>query len=202
MGYERIEMHFMADMFVNCPDCNGKRYNDETLEVRYHGKSLADVLDMTVDEAISFLGDHRSLAGKLAALRNVGLGYLQIGQSSTTLSGGESQRIKIARELSEHTSEGAVYILDEPTTGLHIDDVDVLVGVLRSLVDRGSTVIVVEHNLQVILQSDHIVDLGPGGGDDGGNVVVVGTPSQISKARGSQTGAYLRKVRHSRKRAV
>jgi excinuclease ABC subunit A len=200
MGYERIEMHFMADMFVGCPDCDGRRFNDETLEVRYKGKNVADVLDMTVDEAHAFFGDQRALAARLATLKDVGLGYLQLGQSSTTLSGGESQRIKIARELSENASGGAVYILDEPTTGLHIDDVDVLVGVLRALVDSGNSVVVVEHNLQVIFQSDYIIDLGPGGGDDGGHVVAAGTPSQIARARGSQTGACLRKLmRSSRK---
>ncbi len=200
MGYERIEMHFMADMFVGCPDCDGRRFNDETLEIRYKGKNVADILDMTVDEAHAFFGDQRALAARLATLRDVGLGYLQLGQSSTTLSGGESQRIKIARELSENTSGGAVYILDEPTTGLHIDDVDVLVQVLRALVGSGNSVIVVEHNLQVILQSDYIIDLGPGGGDDGGRVVAAGTPSQIARARGSQTGACLRKLmRSSRK---
>jgi excinuclease ABC subunit A len=201
MGYERIEMHFMADMFVRCPDCDGRRFNEETLEVRYRGNNVADVLDMTVDEAHAFFADRRPLAARLATLGDVGLGYLQLGQSSTTLSGGESQRIKIARELSENTSGGAVYILDEPTTGLHIDDVGVLSRVLRALVDSGNSVIVVEHNLQVILQADHIVDLGPGGGDDGGYVVATGTPSQIARARGSQTGACLRRLVRSTRKA-
>jgi excinuclease ABC subunit A len=197
MGYERIEMHFMADIFVRCPDCDGRRFNEETLEIRYKGKNIADVLDMTIDEAHAFFTDRRALAARLAACQDVGLGYLQLGQPSTTLSGGESQRIKIARELSENASGGVVYILDEPTTGLHIDDVGVLSRVLRALVDSGNSVIVVEHNLQVILQADYIVDLGPGGGDDGGHVVAAGTPSQIAKARGSQTGACLRRLMRS-----
>ncbi len=201
MGYERIEMHFMADMFVGCPDCDGRRFNDETLEVRYKGKNVADILDMTVDEAHAFFGDRRPLAARLASLRHVGLGYLQLGQPSTTLSGGESQRVKIARELSENVSGGAVYILDEPTTGLHIDDVDVLVRVLHALVESGNTVIVVEHNLQVILHADYIIDLGPGGGEDGGRVVATGTPSQIARARGSQTGVCLRKLMRSSRKA-
>ncbi|MEE9269182.1 MAG: excinuclease ABC subunit UvrA [Candidatus Krumholzibacteria bacterium] len=194
MGYERIEMHFMADMFVCCSECGGKRYNPETLEISYRGKNIAQVLDLTVDEAASFFCDYKPLVARLRVLQKVGLGYLQMGQPATTLSGGESQRIKIARELSESVGSGAVYILDEPTTGLHIDDVDVLVKVLRELVDRGNTVIVVEHNPQVILQADHVIDLGPGGGDDGGEVVVVGRPAQVMKVRQSHTGKYLRKL--------
>jgi excinuclease ABC subunit A len=194
MGYEKIEMHFMADMFVLCPECNGKRFNEETLEVEYRGKNVSDMLDMTVDEALTFFGDGKGLTHRLKALKKVGLGYIQLGQPSTTLSGGESQRIKIARELSENDSGGGVYLLDEPTTGLHVDDVDVLVRVLRELVDRGNTVIVVEHNPQVILQADHVIDLGPGGGDDGGTVVGTGRPSEVMRIRGSHTGAYLKKL--------
>jgi excinuclease ABC subunit A len=200
MGYERIEMHFMADIFVRCPDCDGKRFNPETLAVLYRERNLADVLDMTVDEAVVFFEENEALTGHLGTLQKVGLGYLQLGQPSTTLSGGESQRIKIARELSENTVGHAVYILDEPTTGLHVDDVDVLVQVLRDLVDKGNTVIVVEHNLQVILQSDHVIDLGPGGGADGGRVVAFGTPSDVAGSRDSLTGACLRKLlKHARK---
>ncbi|MDH3216106.1 MAG: excinuclease ABC subunit UvrA, partial [Candidatus Krumholzibacteria bacterium] len=202
MGYERIEMHFMADIFVRCSDCDGRRFNADTREVTYHGKDVADVLDLTVDEAITFFADHRGLVERLITLKNVGLGYLQLGQPATTLSGGESQRTKIARELSENVGGGAVYILDEPTTGLHIDDVDVLVKVLRSLVHNGNTVIVVEHNIQVISQADHIIDLGPGGGEDGGHVVATGSPSQIMRARRSQTGAYLKKCLRSTRKGV
>ncbi len=202
MGYERIEMHFMADIFVRCPDCDGKRFNAETLAVVYRGRNLADVLEMTVDDAIGFFADNDALVAHLRTLQKVGLGYLQIGQPSTTLSGGESQRIKIARELSENTSGHAVYILDEPTTGLHVDDVDVLVGVLRELVDQGNTVIVVEHNVQVILQSDQVIDLGPGGGEDGGRVMGVGSPSEIAKVGESQTGAYLKKLLRTVRKGV
>jgi excinuclease ABC subunit A len=194
MGYERIEMHFMADMFVRCAECDGKRFNRETLEIAYKGKNVADVLDLTVEEALSLFGDCAPLAERLGVLGRVGLGYLQIGQPSTTLSGGESQRIKIARELSENEGGRAVYILDEPTTGLHADDVDVLIGVLRDLVARGNTVIVVEHNPQVILQADHVIDLGPGGGEDGGRVVCAGTPAEVMKSPRSHTGAYLKKL--------
>ncbi|MFQ5511040.1 MAG: excinuclease ABC subunit UvrA [Candidatus Krumholzibacteriia bacterium] len=200
MGYERIEMHFMADMFVRCPECEGKRFNPETLEVNHRGRNIADVLDLTVDDAVTFFGDHKPLVTRLRVLQRVGLGYLHLGQPATTLSGGESQRIKIARELAENVGGGAVYILDEPTTGLHIEDVDVLVRVLRELVDRGNTVIVVEHNPQVILQADHVIDLGPGGGEDGGRVVAAGRPAQVMKVRESYTGKYLRKlVRTKRK---
>ncbi len=203
MGYEKIEMHFMADMFVRCPECDGKRFNAETLEVAYHGKNVADILDLTVDEALTFFSGYKGLVDRLMVLKKVGLGYLQLGQPSTTLSGGESQRIKIAREFSENDSGGGVYLLDEPTTGLHVDDVDVLVRVLRELVDRGNTVIVVEHNPQVILQADHVIDLGPGGGDDGGAVVGIGRPSEVMRIRESHTGRYLRKLlRKERKGAV
>ena len=202
MGWERIEMHFMADMFVRCSECEGKRYNPETLAVTCHGKNLTDVLDMTVDEALTFFGDHKPLVSRLKVLDKVGLGYLQLGQPSTTLSGGESQRIKIARELTENLEGGALYILDEPTTGLHIDDVDVLMRVLRELVEKDNTVVVVEHNPQVILQADHIIDLGPGGGEDGGLIVAEGTPAQIMKARDSHTGKYLKKLFKTNKKGA
>ena len=194
MGYEKIEMHFMADMFVRCAECDGKRFNRETLEVTHKGKDLSAVLDLTVDEAIAFFGDVKGLVEKLEVLRKVGLGYLQLGQPSTTLSGGESQRIKIARELAENIEGGALYILDEPTTGLHVDDVDVLVRVLRDLVRQGNTVVVVEHNPQVILQADHVIDLGPGGGEEGGRVVCEGRPSDIMRAKESRTGEYLKRL--------
>jgi len=200
MGYERIEMHFMADMFVGCSECGGKRYNPETLEVTYRGLDLAQVLDLTVDDAIDHFANHPSLVDRLRVLQRVGLGYLRLGQPSTTLSGGESQRIKIARELSENATGGAVYILDEPTTGLHVDDIETLVSVLRELQGAGNTIIVVEHNPQVIAQSDYIVDLGPGGGDEGGTVVAAGTPAQVARAKGSHTGKFLRKyLSHARR---
>jgi excinuclease ABC subunit A len=194
MGFERIEMHFMADLFVRCAECDGKRFNRETLEVTCKGKTLSDVLDLTVDDALALFAGNKLLVEKLTVLSKVGLGYLQLGQPSTTLSGGESQRIKIARELSENVEGGAVYILDEPTTGLHVDDVDVLVKVLRELVTKENTVIVVEHNPQVILQADHVIDLGPGGGEDGGHVVCEGSPADVLKVRESHTGVYLKRL--------
>jgi excinuclease ABC subunit A len=200
MGYERVEMHFMADLFVRCSECEGKRFNHETLEITYRGLDLSEVLELTVDDALEHFGDHEALVERLRVLSKVGLGYIRLGQPSTTLSGGESQRIKIARELAENTEGGNVYILDEPTTGLHVDDVATLIVVLRELMEKGNSIIVVEHNPQVILQADHIVDLGPEGGDDGGRVVAVGSPLQISRVKESHTGAYLRKImRGSRK---
>ena len=200
MGYEKIEMHFMADMFVQCAECEGKRFNRETLEVAHKGKNLSDVLDLTVDEARTLFGDVKPLVDRLAVLAKVGLGYLQLGQPSTTLSGGESQRVKIARELAENVEADSLYLLDEPTTGLHVDDVDVLVRVLRELVDQGNTVIVVEHNPQVILQADHVIDLGPGGGEEGGFVVAEGRPAEVMRAKDSHTGAYLKKLLDREKR--
>jgi excinuclease ABC subunit A len=191
MGYERVEMHFMADMFVRCSECDGKRYNAETLEITYRGLDLAQVLELTVDEAIQHFADHRDLVSRLNILSRVGLGYLRLGQPSTTLSGGESQRIKIARELSENVEGGFVYILDEPTTGLHVQDVETLIDVLRDLQSSGNTVIVVEHNLQVIAQSDHVIDLGPEGGGGGGRVVATGTPDDVMRVGESHTGIYL-----------
>ncbi len=194
MGYERIEMHFMADMFVRCSECDGRRFNSETLEITYKGLNLADVLELTVDDAIVHFADRKDLVSRLRVLQKVGLGYLRLGQPSTTLSGGESQRIKIARELSENTEGGFVYILDEPTTGLHVDDVDVLIDVLRELQGKGNTVIVVEHDMQVVAQSDWVVDLGPEGGDEGGSVVAAGTPRDVAAEPSSHTGAFLRKT--------
>jgi len=194
MGYERIEMHFMADMFVRCSECNGTRFNRETLEITHAGLNLAEVLDLTVVDAMAHFAAHRELVSRLSVLKKVGLGYLRLGQPSTTLSGGESQRIKIARELADNLEGGFVYILDEPTTGLHVDDVDTLIAVLRELQSAGNTVIVVEHNLQVIAQSDWVVDLGPEGGDEGGRVVAAGPPAEVAKVQGSYTGQFLRKV--------
>jgi excinuclease ABC subunit A len=200
MGYERVEMHFMADLFVRCSECEGKRFNHETLEVTYRGLDLSEVLELTVDDACQHFAGHEALVKRLEVLSKVGLGYLRLGQPSTTLSGGESQRVKIARELAENTEGGSVYILDEPTTGLHVDDVATLIAVLRELMENQNSIIVVEHNPQVILQADHVIDLGPDGGADGGEVVAVGSPSQISRAKASYTGAYLRKIRRASKK--
>jgi len=193
MGYRRVEMHFMADVFVPCEECEGKRYNRETLEVQYKGKNISDVLDMTVDEAIMFFDRVPKLGEKLWTLSKVGLGYLRLGQPSNTLSGGEAQRIKIARELVESQGERNLYIMDEPTTGLHMSDVMKLLKVLDELVDAGHTVIVIEHNMEVIRFADYIIDLGPGGGDNGGKVVARGTPMQIMKSSRSITGRYLKR---------
>ena len=200
MGYERVEMHFMADMFVRCSECDGKRFNPETLEITYRGLDLSRVLELTIDEAILHFAEHRDLVSKLSVLSRVGLGYLRLGQPSTTLSGGESQRIKIARELSENVEGGFVYILDEPTTGLHVQDVETLIDVLRDLQKKGNTVIVVEHNLQVIAQSDHVIDLGPEGGDGGGQIVASGTPEELMRVADSHTGTYLMRFLRGMKR--
>jgi excinuclease ABC subunit A len=193
-GLKKIEMHFLPDVFVRCDLCHGRRYNRETLEVLYKGRSIADVLEMTVEEAVDFLGAIPSLRRKLETLRNVGLGYIHLGQSATTLSGGEAQRVKLATELSRVETGRTLYILDEPTTGLHFEDVRVLLEVLQALVDRGNTVVVIEHNLDVIKNADWIVDLGPEGGDQGGTVVAAGTPEAVARARGSHTGDALRLV--------
>jgi len=202
MGYERVEMHFMADIFVRCGECDGKRFNAQTLEIAVGGLNLAQVLDLTVDDAVVHFADTRDLVRSLRVLQKVGLGYLRLGQPSTTLSGGESQRIKIARELSENLEGGFVYILDEPTTGLHVDDVETLIDVLRDLQSAGNTVVLVEHNLQVIAQSDWIIDLGPEGGEGGGQIVAAGTPADVARVKDSHTGTYLRKfTRGSKRRA-
>lgn len=193
-GIIKIEMHFLADIYVPCEVCKGKRYNRETLEVRYKGKSIADVLDMTVYEALEFFNNIPKIKRKLETLRDVGLGYIKLGQPSTTLSGGEAQRVKLATELSKRSNGGTLYILDEPTTGLHAADIEKLLEVLHRLVDNGSTVIVIEHNLDVIKTADYIIDLGPEGGDKGGEVVAVGTPEEIAANPTSYTGQFLRKI--------
>ncbi|MEE8313854.1 MAG: ATP-binding cassette domain-containing protein, partial [Myxococcota bacterium] len=193
-GILRIEMHFLPDVFVTCEECIGKRYNPPTLEVRYKGKSIADVLDMTVDEALEFLQHIRAVNNGLQTLQEVGLGYIHLGQPATTLSGGEAQRIKLAKELSKRATGRTLYILDEPTTGLHFADVEKLLEVLNRLVERGNTVVVIEHNLDVIKTSDHIVDLGPEGGDKGGEIVVTGTPEEVANSPLSYTGQALEAV--------
>jgi excinuclease ABC subunit A len=193
-GSRRIEMHFLPDVFVRCDACHGRRYNRDTLDVPYRGRSIADVLEMTVEEALEFLGAVPPLRRKLETLRDVGLGYIHVGQSATTLSGGEAQRVKLATELSRVATGRTLYVLDEPTTGLHFEDVRVLLGVLQALVERGNTVLVIEHNLDVVKCADWIVDLGPEGGDHGGTVVAAGTPEAVARARGSHTGAALRQV--------
>ncbi len=190
-GIIKIEMHFLPDVYVACDVCKGKRYNRETLEVKYKGKSIYDVLEMTVEEGLAFFKDHPKIARKLRTLCDVGLGYIKIGQPATTLSGGEAQRVKLATELSRRPTGKTVYILDEPTTGLHIADVHKLVEVLQKLVDGGNTVIVIEHNLDLIKTADHIIDLGPEGGDKGGMIIAEGTPEQVAATKGSYTGEYI-----------
>ncbi len=193
-GVLKIEMHFLADVYVPCEVCHGKRYNRETLEVRYKGKSISDVLDMTVDEALPFFSALPKIADRLQTLQDVGLGYVKLGQSSTTLSGGEAQRVKLATELSKRSTGRTIYILDEPTTGLHADDVKKLLAVLQRLVDSGNTVLVIEHNLDVIKCADYLIDLGPEGGVGGGTVVATGTPEQVAAVPESYTGQYLKKL--------
>jgi excinuclease ABC subunit A len=191
-GVKKIEMHFLPDVYVTCDVCKGKRYNHDTLEVRYKGKNIFDVLDMTVEEGLAFFDGIPKIQRKLQTLFDVGLGYVKIGQSSTTLSGGEAQRVKLAAELAKRGTGKTIYILDEPTTGLHTDDVSRLLTVLQRLCDGGNTVLVIEHNLDVIKCADHIIDLGPEGGAGGGTVVATGTPEEIAQCEASYTGQFLR----------
>jgi len=193
-GLVKVEMHFLPDVYVPCEVCKGRRYNRETLEVRYKGKSIADVLDMSVGEALDFFENQPRIRAKLELLNDVGLGYIHLGQSATTLSGGEAQRVKLATELAKRDTGRTLYILDEPTTGLHFEDVRLLLEVLHRLVDKGNTVVVIEHNLDVVKTADWVVDLGPGGGAAGGTVLAAGTPEQVARAKGSFTGQFLRKV--------
>lgn len=195
-GIVKIEMHFLADVYVPCEVCGGKRYNRETLDVKFKGKTIFDVLEMTVDEALEFFSTHTKIARKLKTLSDVGLGYIKLGQPATTLSGGEAQRVKLATELAKRSTGKTIYILDEPTTGLHTADVSKLLDVLNKLVDGGNTVLVIEHNLDVIKCCDHIIDLGPEGGNGGGQIVAVGTPEEVSGVKGSYTGQYLKKYLH------
>ena len=193
-GIVKIEMHFLADVYVPCEVCGGKRYNRETLDVKFKGKSIYDVLEMTVDEALEFFSTHTKIARKLQTLSDVGLGYVKLGQPATTLSGGEAQRVKLATELAKRSTGRTIYILDEPTTGLHTADVSKLLDVLNKLVDTGNTVLVIEHNLDVIKCSDYIIDLGPEGGKGGGKIVATGTPEEVAKVKKSYTGQYLKKL--------
>lgn len=192
-GQIKIEMQFLPDVFVTCETCNGKRYTQDTLEIDFDGKNISEVLEMSVDEALSFFSFHEGLFGKLATLKEVGLSYIKLGQSATTLSGGEAQRIKLAAELSKKGGGGSLYLLDEPTTGLHFADLEKLISVLRRLVEKGNTVIVIEHNLDIIKNADYIIDLGPEGGDEGGEIIAKGTPHEIVKNPKSYTGQYLKK---------
>ena len=191
-GMKVIEMNFLPDVYVECEKCRGKRYNRETLEIYFKGKNIADVLDMTVDHAADFFENHPRIFKKIKTLQEVGLGYIRLGQSSTTLSGGEAQRVKLAEELSRKDTGNTFYILDEPTTGLHFEDIRVLMNVINDLVDKGNTVLIIEHNLDVIKLADHIIDLGPEGGAGGGNILVEGTPEQVAKHTKSHTGKYLK----------
>ncbi|ETR72739.1 MAG: excinuclease ABC subunit A [Candidatus Magnetoglobus multicellularis str. Araruama] len=193
-GIIRIEMHFLPDVFVTCDVCKGARYNRETLEIKYKGKSIADVLNMTINQCLSFFENIEKIKNKLKTLIDVGLGYIKLGQSATTLSGGEAQRVKLSRELSKRGTGRTMYILDEPTTGLHFADVQKLLNVLNRLVDNGNTIVVIEHNLDVIKSADHVIDLGPEGGDNGGYVIAEGTPEALTKIQESYTGQYLVKV--------
>ena len=190
-GYKNIEMNFLPDVLVPCETCRGKRYNHETLEVRFKGKSIADVLDMTINQAVEFFENVPSILHKIKVLQDVGLGYIKLGQSSTTLSGGESQRVKLATELSKRDTGHTIYILDEPTTGLHFEDIRVLLGVLQRLVDKGNTVIVIEHNMDVIKSADYIIDMGPEGGRGGGQVIASGTPEEIAAGGKGHTAPFL-----------
>jgi excinuclease ABC subunit A len=199
-GTKKIEMHFLPDIYVKCDVCKGRRFNQATLEVKYKGKSIADVLEMTVEEALNLFDNIPRIKNTLLTLYDVGLGYIQLGQAATTLSGGEAQRIKLSSELSRRATGKTLYILDEPTTGLHFADTAKLLGVLQRLVDRGNTVIVIEHNLEVVKSCDYIIDLGPQGGERGGRVVASGSPEEISGVKNSYTAGFLTNVlKNSRK---
>lgn len=190
-GYKTIEMNFLPNVYVPCEVCHGKRYNRETLEVRYKGKSIADVLDMTINQAVEFFENVPQILQKVKALQSVGLGYIKLGQSSTTLSGGESQRVKLATELSKRDTGKTLYILDEPTTGLHFEDIRILMDVLEKLVDKGNTVLIIEHNLDVIKLADYIIDMGPEGGRGGGQLLCAGTPEEVAKSKKGFTPRFL-----------
>jgi excinuclease ABC subunit A len=193
-GEIKIEMHFLPDIYVPCEVCKGKRYNRETLEIKYKDKNIAEVLDMTVEEAMNFFKNIPRIRNKLELINDVGLGYIKMGQSSTTLSGGEAQRVKLSTELSKRSTGNTLYLLDEPTTGLHFDDIDKLLRILNRLVDAGNTVVIIEHNLEIIKSADYIIDLGPEGGEMGGRVIACGTPEEIAQNKISYTGMFLKKI--------
>ncbi len=197
-GYKTVEMNFLPDVLVPCEECGGKRYNRETLEVKFKGKSIADVLDMTINQAVEFFEAIPSILNKIKVLQDVGLGYIKLGQPSSTLSGGESQRVKLAAELSKRDTGKTVYILDEPTTGLHFEDINILLGVLNRLVQKGNTVIVIEHNLDVIKCADYIIDMGPEGGRNGGRVVACGTPEEVAENQASVTAKFIKQELQAR----
>jgi excinuclease ABC subunit A len=190
-GMIKIEMHFLPDVYVPCEVCKGRRYNREALEIHFKGKTIADILEMTVEQGFEFFENIPSIAKKLETLVQVGLGYMHLGQSATTLSGGEAQRVKLATELSKRSTGRTLYVLDEPTTGLHMDDVRRLMEVLHALVDTGNSMVIIEHNLDVIKSADHIIDMGPEGGSHGGYVVAAGTPEEVVKNKDSYTGKFL-----------
>ena len=193
-GMIKVEMHFLADVYVKCDVCEGRRYNEQTLEVRYKGKNISDMLNMTVEEALEFFQALPAIKKKLATLNDVGLGYITLGQSAITLSGGEAQRIKLAKELSKRSTGKTLFVLDEPTTGLHFADIELLLTVLDRLKNQGNTVVVIEHNLDVIKTADWIIDLGPEGGSGGGQIIATGTPEEVAKVSNSFTGQYLEKM--------
>ena len=193
-GMTKVEMHFLADVYVMCDVCNGARYNEQTLEVKYKDKNISDILNMTVEEALVFFDALPSIKKKLVTLNDVGLGYITLGQSAITLSGGEAQRIKLSKELSKRSTGKTLFILDEPTTGLHFADIELLLKVLDRLKNQGNTIVVIEHNLDVIKTADWIIDLGPEGGSDGGNIVATGTPEDVAKVKDSFTGQFLKNL--------
>jgi excinuclease ABC subunit A len=193
-GMTKVEMHFLADVYVMCDVCSGHRYNEQTLEVRYKDKNISDILSMTVEEALDFFDALPPIKKKLVTLNDVGLGYITLGQSAITLSGGEAQRIKLSKELSKRSTGKTLFILDEPTTGLHFADIELLLNVLSRLKSQGNTIVVIEHNLDVIKTADWVIDLGPEGGSGGGNIVATGTPEDVAKVSGSFTGQFLKKM--------
>ena len=192
-GLRKIEMNFLPDVYINCDNCNGKRFNRETLEIRYKGKSISDILNMTINESCDFFQNFPKILRKVQTIKDVGLGYVTLGQQSTTLSGGEAQRIKLATELSKKDTGNTMYILDEPTTGLHFDDIKVLLEMINKLADKGNTIIIIEHNMDVIKTVDHIIEIGPQGGRNGGEIIFSGSPEKLINIKKSPTAKYLKK---------
>jgi len=193
-GLKKIEMHFLPDVYITCSECKGSRYNNETLSVLYKGKNISEVLNFTIEEALSFFKNHPKMNRILETFNSIGLGYINLGQPANTLSGGEAQRLKLAKELSKKVKGNCLYVLDEPTTGLHFQDIHILLEAIQELVEQGHSVLIIEHNLDVIKCSDHIIDLGPEGGDNGGCIVAQGSPEEIAAVKESHTGQFLRKV--------